>query len=909
MPDANQPDWKRAVRERLGDLEDSVVEELAQHLESRFAELPSYDAVMSEWSAEDLRAELVRIKRRREPPQPGNPAAGLWQDVRYGLRQLRLNPGFAAVAIISLALGIGANTAIFQLLNAVRLRSLPVPNPQELVNVRFANLKDNSGSFRNRYPQVTYAVWEQVRSQSQGFSGLFAWGPEGFDLAESGQTCYTQDGLWVSGEFFQVLGARPLLGRVFTAADDQRGCASPGVVISHAFWQREFGGQASVIGRKLTLDQHPFEVIGVTPPGFYGVEIGRSYDLAIPLCAAQIFSPDRNGVDHRNVWWLAIMGRLKPGWTVERASAQLAAASPAILNASVYEKWNPQITRYFLEAKLGAFAAPGGMSELREGYQDPLKLLLLIAGLVLLIVCANLANLMLARAAARQKEIAVRLALGASQARLVRQLLVESLLLAVAGAAAGAFLARNLSELLVSFLNTEKNPVFVDLGTDWRVFLFLAGLAVMTCILFGLAPALRATRTSPVEAMKTSGRGTGENRQGSRLRHALVISQVSLSLVLLVGSFLFIRTLANLETVNAGFQRAGILVISYDFRKLPLAPKDRWTFRHDLLERVRAAPGAESAASALIVPLSGDFSTGQVWMDGQDPGGKQHANFNYVSSGYFKTMGTPLVAGRDFDDQDKPGAPLRAIVTEAFVRQLAPGANVVGRPFLVEGEDGKPNRVYEIVGVVKDTKYYDLRENFAPLAYLTASQDPVPRNFDCIFVRSSFRSSDALTSLMAAMRETMQQTSPKMSYQFLDFQAEARESLLRERLMAALSGVFGVLAVLLATVGLYGVISFTVAQRTQEIGVRMALGADGLRIAGMILREAGWLLAAGLAAGSALALYVVKFTENMLYGLTPQDPWSFALSAALLAAVAAVASYLPARRAARLDPMVALREE
>jgi putative ABC transport system permease protein len=905
------PNWKEEITQRIGETEPSMLEELAQHLEARFEELQSYDAVMSEWSAGDLHAELARImRRRREPAAPGNPAAGLWQDVRYGLRQLRLNPGFATVAILSLALGIGANTAIFQLLNAVRLRSLPVANPQELVNVHFAKIHSASGSFRGTYGQSTYAMWQQVRTHGEGFSGMFAWGTEDFDLATSGQRRYTRDALWVSGDFYQVLGVHALLGRVFTAADDpngSQGCASPGVVISHAFWQREFGGDSNVVGRKITLNRVPLEIIGVTPPGFYGVEVGRSYDLALPLCAAKIFAPEQ--LTRGNVWWLAIMGRLKPAWSVERASAQLAAASPAILQASVYEKWNAANTSDFLDAQLGAVPAAGGLSELRHDYKDSLELLLLIAGLVLLIACANLANLMLARGAVRQKEIAVRLALGASQLRLIRQLLVESALLAAAGTVLGALLARNLSRLLIAFLRTADQPVFVDLGSDWRVFAFLAGLAVATCLLFGLVPALRAARAAPVDAMKNVGRGISESRQGSRLRHALLVSQLSLSLVLLIGSFLFIRSLRNLVNVDAGFQQTGILVTQYNFSDLHLAPQDRLALRRDLLRRAAAVPGVESVASGAIVPISDSFSNDNVQMEGEKSPRVEVVNFNRVSPGYFATVGAPLLAGRDFDTRDQPGAFLAAVITETFVRRLTPNANPLGRRFRVNGDRDDPDRIYEIVGVVKDSKYATLRENFSPLAYLAAAQDSADRNWDNILIRSAMRSGQALPPLMSGMREVMQEASPKISYQFVDFEAQVNDSLRQDRLMAALSSAFGMLALILSTVGLYGVISFTVARRTQEIGIRMALGADRARISTLILREASWLLAAGLAAGSAMALYVLRLAEKMLYGLEPQDPWSFVASATVLAGVALAASYVPARRAARLDPMVALRQE
>jgi putative ABC transport system permease protein len=902
------PNWKNEITQRIGEVESSILEELAQHLESRFEELQSYDAVMSEWSAEDLRAELARIRlRRAEPVTPGAPASSvwqsIWQDLRYGLRQLRLSPGFASVAILSLALGIGANTAVFQLVDAVRLRSLPVDKPQELFNVKIVTKGGRSGNFISHWPQSTYAMWEEIQRKQEAFSGLLAWGSDSFDLASAGESRITRGGLWVSGSYFEVLHVRPEVGRVLNAADDQRGCAGA-AVLSDAFWRREYGGDPSAVGRKITLEGRSFDIVGVTQPGFFGAEVGGSFDVALPLCASPIVSPEYNRLDSRNCWWLAIMGRLKPGWTPEKATAQLETVSPAIFAASAHPKWDPKTAKDFLGFKLGAIPADAGLSDLRRQYQDPLTLLQATAGLVLLIACANLANLMLARASSRERELAVRLAMGASRARLIRQLLTESLLLAVCGTSVGAAIAPYASQFLVSFLNTDRDPVFVDLKTDWHMFAFLAGMALVTCILFGLAPALKATRSAPINAMKAGGRGMSQGRERLSLRRALVVSQVALSLVLLVGSLLFIRSLTNLMTVDAGFQQNGVWQLNYDPAAMKIAKESRHQFHRDMVTRIRAVPGVEGAAAVTIVPVSGNGWNDAVWVDG-DEAHKDTEPFDRVGPGYFQTLGTPFLAGRDFDHHDTLASTPVAIVTETFSRQFLGGRNPVGRRIRVAAEPGEPDHFYEVVGMVRDAKYYDLREAFLPIVYLASDQEKEPDADAQMVIRSNLPPA----ALLPALREAMNSTSPAMTYRFRNFHEQIVWSLRRERLMAALSGLFGLLAVSLAMAGLYGVISYTVARRTQEIGIRMALGADRSGILAMILREATVLLGIGLATGAALALYASKVADTLLYNLTPDDPSTFAAAAVVLAAVAIAASYLPAWRASQLDPMSALREE
>jgi putative ABC transport system permease protein len=830
----------------------------------------------------------------------------LWQDLRFGARLLRLNPGFAAIAMLSLGLGIGANTAIFQLLDAVRLRTLPVKNPQELAVVRFEERKWGSGNFRGDYfeSELSNALWQQIRDHQEAFSGIFAWASDQVNLAPSGETRNARAN-WVSGDYFRVLGERPILGRVFTAEDDKRGCGStPGAVISYGFWQREFGGDASIVGQKITIEGHPFQIIGVTAPGFFGVEVGRSYDLAILVCSEPLIRGEFSVYDTPHGYWLSAMGRLKPGWTFERATAHLKSISPEVLEATVPPRYPPDAVKKYLAYRFIASPADNGFSSVREDYQHPLWMLLGIAGLVLLIACANLANLMLARATAREREIGVRLSLGASRGRLIRQMLLESLLLAAVGALLGIALSQALTRLMIAFLSTPNQRMFVELYPDWRVLAFTSGIAALTCLIFGLAPALRATRIAPVTVLKSTGRGMTAGRERFGLRRALVVSQVALSLVLLVGALLFVRTLRNLLTLDPGFQQQGVLVANLDLTRLNLPAERRVEVKHQLLERVRAVPGIASAADTNIVPIGGNGWNENIVTEGTERL-KGTPAFSRITPGYFKTMKTPLLAGREFDDHDDKHAPKVAIVNETFVKKIMNGRNPIGVRFHMDGFVGKPTPTYEIVGLVKDTKYQDLREEPLPIAFVAAAQEDNPDQYACFMIRSS----GSLGATLPMVKEALMQQAPELSIEFHVLSAQIRDSLLRERLMATLSGFFGFLAALLATVGLYGVISYTVARRTNEIGIRMALGAQRGNVLGMIMREAGALLAIGLIAGAGLALAAGRAATSFLYGLKPYDPLTIVLATLALAAVAAAASFLPAQRASRLDPMVALREE
>ncbi|MGH9906984.1 MAG: ABC transporter permease, partial [Pyrinomonadaceae bacterium] len=817
---------------------------------------------------------------------------------------LSRSPGFTTVALLSLALGIGANTAIFQLINSIRLKSLPVSSPNELAEVRIKDMVGARGNFTSTYNSVTNPIWEQIRDRQQAFSGILAWGNDDFILALGGEVRLAK-GLWVSGDFFNVLGVQPLLGRTFTANDDTRGCGSPGLVISHAFWQREFAGDRNVIGRKLTLSDRPFEIIGVTPESFLGLEVGRSFDLAIPICADAIFSGEDSILDSGTTWWLMVTGRLKSGWTLEQANAHLQTISPDLFRASLPPKYPSASVNDYLNMKLEAVEGGAGYSVLRGDYERPLWLLLAIAALVLLIACANLANLFLARTSAREREIAVRQAVGASRLRLIRQLLAEGVLLAVVGAALGAFLAQTLSSFLVSFLSSTTNTVSLDLGIDWRVLAFTAAVAGLTCVLFGLTPALRATRIEPATVMKAGGRGLTSGRERFSLRRILVVVQVGLSLVLIAGAILFSRSLNKLVNVDSGFQPEGILITRVSFDRLDLPPERNLPFRNELLERIKAIPGVEAAAHTSLVPLSGDASGNGIWLDGADKAQKQSVALSWLGPGYFETLRAHFLAGRDFDKRDTRGAPLVAIVNESFARTFTGGANPVGKRFWIAERPTEPETQYEIIGLVKDSKYETLREDFVPIAFLASSQVARPSAGAQFLIRSRLPQ----TELATAVKRAFGEVNPAITLSLRWFETMIKEQLLRERLMATLSGFFGVLALLLASIGLYGILSYGVASRTKEIGIRMALGAQSHQVRGLILREALVLVVIGVVVGLPFVYATTRFTSSLLFGLGPTDPISLSLAAFTLLVVAFLASYLPARRATKVDPLVTLRYE
>ena len=894
--------WRNVFRPES--LDGDLRRELEYHLAETVDRLTA-GGMAEEEAWRQARRQLGNYAVHKERIRDMNVAAWLdaaRADLVYGLRQLQSSPGFAAIAVLSLALGIGANTAIFQLVDAIRLKTLPVEKPWELVSIDFEPGATRSGWWPTREAAMTYPEWEQIRAQQQAFSGVFAWSADQFNLATGGEPRLAE-GLYVSGDLFRQLGINAVLGRTFTAEDDGPACHA-GAVISYSFWQREFGGGAGVLERTVNLNGRAFPVIGVTPPSFFGLQVGNRYDVAIPLCADRLLAAgNARRIGQTSAWWLLAMGRLKPGWTVQRASAHLHALSPAVMRATLPSGYRPDMAKSYLANRLTASAGGTGLSGLRRQYEQLLWLMLAATGMVLLIACANLANLLLARAAAREPETAIRLAMGASRGRLIRQFLLESLLLAFAGAVLGAGLAAVASRTLVAFISSAHNPVFVDLGLDWRMLGFTAALGVLTCVLVGLLPAFRATRLAPAAAMKTGGRSVSTGRAG--LRRTLVAGQVAISLVLLFGALLFVRSLHNLLTADTGFEAQGLLAVTIDFSHAQYPTEKRLAVYRELSDRLSGVSGVVSVAQVSFPPLTGTWDN-LVAPDGAlaAKSGRQ-SFFSSASPGYFRTMETPLLAGREFDDHDTLGSPKVAIVNQAFARKFFGGANPLEHTFHRAADAGEAEPSFQIVGLVKNTKYADLREDFKPIAYFPIAQDENPGST----ARFVMRTAGQPGTVIHRAKDAVEAMAPSMGIEFRSMTAQIGESLLREKLMATLSGCFGFLAALLAMLGLYGVIAYMVAARRQEIGVRIALGAAHADVIRLVLRETVLLLGVGLAAGVALALAAGQSAATLLFGLPPNDAGTLAAAGALLALVALIASYVPARRAAAVDPNTALRSE
>ena len=856
---------------------------------------------MSREAAErDARRRFGNPTVMRERVSAEDAALGLeslWHDLRSAMRVFVKSPGFSFVVVATLALGIGANTALFELLDAVLLQSLPVKNPRELAQVRIVDMHKARGSFSSDYPVVTNLIWEKLREDHPGFSGIAAWSDEGFSRDSGGDARFV-NGLYVSGEFFRVLGIRPVAGRVFTAEDDQPGCRLPGAVISYGFWQQEFGGRPA-LGQKLSLNDKSVEVIGITPANFFGVAVGDNFDVAVPICAQPYLETTRKFLNSSTKWWLSVIGRLDPTWSVQQVAAHLEATSPGIFASTLRADYPSESVKDYLAMKLTAEPSAAGVSMLRNMYSDPLRFLLGIAGLVLLITCANLASLMLARTTAREREMAVRLAIGAGRWRLIRLVLGESLLLSIAGALVGAALAQALSRWLVSYLD-----IALDFKLDWRLFAFLLGISLLTCLLFGLAAAMRASRTPPGAAMKASGHGMTASRGRLGFRGTLVVSQVALSLVLLFSALLFTQSLRNLLTDDPGFQAKGVLVAKLYLARLQIPADRRAAFQRQLLDRMRSIPGVDEAANTNIVPMGGEGWSNAVWIDGQDSTVRLDSDFSSVSPDYFNTLRIPIVAGRDFNDNDTSQSPRVAVVNEAFAKKIGLGANAIGARFWREATPTTPAQLNLIVGLVKDTKYRGVRRPAAPIAYLALAQGDTENS-----MRVLVRSRLPMDAVEQAIRRTLHDESSAISFEFEGLQDRIQQSLLAERLLATLSGFFGALAMVLAMTGLYGVMSYTVTQRTTEIGIRMALGAQRTDITAMILRKAATLLAAGLVLGVGLSLAAASAAGALLFGLKPRDPATLAGAALLLAFVTVVASLVPSMRAANVNPIDSLRTE
>lgn len=818
--------------------------------------------------------------------------------MRNALRSLRATPLVSLVAVLSLALGIGANTAMFSILDSLLLRALPVRDPGRLVLLRLGTQQTS----------WTNPIWEQIRARGDLFDGVLAWGTTRFNLASSGPSDFVR-GIFASGSFFDVLGVPPHVGRTLTASDDRRGGGPDGpvAVISDAFWRKHFGGARDVIGRTLRLDRVAFTIVGVTGPGFFGPDVGRGFDVVVPLGTEPLIRGRDSALDQRSYWWLNVMGRLKSGQTLAQAEAALRGVQPQIRQATIPANWRPDQLKYYLSDAFGLDPAATGPSYLRERYQRPLEAMMVVVGLVLLIACANIANLLLARATARRRELSIRLALGASRVHLARQLLSESLLLSGLGALAGLVFARWGSALLVQQLSTRTNAIVLDLALDWRVLGFTAAVAIATAMLFGTVPALRAARVGPNEALKEQGRGVVG---GGRLwfGHTLIVVQVALSLVLVVAAGLFVHTFSALVNRDLGFDRNPVLVVNVDALRTHTLPADRASLYERVRQAVATLPGVASTAGSVVTPVSGS-----TWMytvtvpDGLEvpKGSSATVYVNQITPDWFRTYGTPIVAGRDFNAGDRIDAPAVAMVNEAFVRARIGAGNPIGRRIVQPSSPSNPRPPLEIVGVVGDAVYRSLRDPVPPTMYVPLAQVKEPSSSIGLSVRAAGGSPAQLAhSITAALADV----DPDLTLTFRPLADVVNASLVQERVVALLSGFFGALALLLAGLGLYGITSYAVGRRRTEMGIRLALGAQPGAVLWLVLRRVSLLVLGGIAAGAGVSFWAGRFVLTLLYGLTPRDPLTLAAAALVLVVVGATAGWLPARRAARTDPASVLRE-
>jgi predicted permease len=824
-------------------------------------------------------------------------------DLRLALRSLRATPIVSVVAVLSLALGIGANTAIFSLVDSLLLRALPVADPQRLAVVNDADATAGQ-------PSWTYAIWDNIRQRAQIFDGACAWSSLRFNLAQGGEL-QPVDGLFVTGAYFSTLGVPALIGRTIDAADDERGGGKDGpvAVISYAFWQRQFGGAADAVGRTLIVERVPFTIVGVTPPEFFGSEVGRAFDVAVPLGDEPLIRGKETALDRRSSWWLTIMVRLKPGQTIDAGTDALRGVQAAIRENAMPQDWLPRFQAGFLKEPFTLVPASSGTSTLRNRYQRPLLTILVVVALVLLVACANIANLLLARATARRHELSVRLALGAPRWRLARQLLVESLVLSAAGAILGLLFASWGGRALVAQLSTQVNRVVLDLPLDWRIAAFTATVTMTTALLFGTAPAFRAARVAPVDAMKEHGRGAGGDGR-LNVANGLIVAQVALSLVLVVAAGLFIRTFTRLANVRLGFERDQVLVVNVNAIRSHVDPERRLDLYQQLTDRVEAVPRVRRAAASVVTPVSNSAWGFNVNVPGAPelPERDHNVLVNMLTPGWFATYGTRIVAGRDIDARDTANAPHVALVNEAFVRRFFPGRTPIGGRIEFPSGTSQVSPPSTIVGVVEDAVYRSLRDPIRPTLYQPLAQYD-PSRFPLSGISLSVRSAGGSPALLSrAISAALTDVDRDLAFSFRPLADQVNASLIQERLVAMLSGFFGILALLLAGLGLYGVTSYAVSRRRTEIGIRMALGAAPSGVIRLVLARVTVLVVLGVVVGATVSVWASRFVATLLYGLEPSDPATLAGGAITLAFIGAVAGWLPAHRASRIDPAEVLRE-
>jgi predicted permease len=825
------------------------------------------------------------------------------QDLRFAVRTLRKSPLFTVIAVLSLALGIGANTAIFSLIDQLILQMLPVHDPEQLVLLtsRGDHYGSNTGS-----NAISYPMYQDIRDKNSVFQSMFCRFGMSFSMNYEGRT-ELASGELVSGNYFPVLGVGAALGRVFTAQDDLYQGQHPIAVLSYGYWKTRFAGDPNVLGKKIVLNGYPITIVGVSRPGFDGVEPGYSPQIRVPMMMKKELTPGPfYSLNDRRGRFVQAFGRLKPGVTLENAKAGLQPLFHQILAMEVREKAFARSTEHtrqqFLKMWMDVLPAANGRSSLRQQFTNPLYALMAMVGLVLLIACTNVANLMIARATARQKEIAVRLAVGASRARLILQLLLESLLLSLAGGAAGILLAMWMDRALIQFLPQGVSPYALSSSPDPRMLLFTLGVALVTGLIFGLAPALQATRPSLAGTLKDQAGGVVSG-SGAGLRKALVVAQVALSLLLLVGAGLFLQSLNNLRNQNPGFTAENLLSFAVNPMLNGYKQERGLQFYRQLLDKLNRIPGVTSSTLAVIPLLDGNEWDSTVTVEGYSTkqGEWIDPHMQFISPAFFSTLKIPMLLGRDFTDRDQKGAPKVGIVNERFAKRYITG-NPIGRHVGMGGDPGTVLDI-EIVGVVKDTRYESLRDEVPYELYI-----PYPQMGTIQGMTAYVRAAGDPEGLFNAMRQAVNETDSNVPvYRMRTLDQQLDKSLLAERLLASLSTVFGAIATVLAAIGLYGVMAYMVARRTREIGIRMALGASGGNVLWLVMSEVMLLAAAGVAIGLAGAFGATRLVQTQLFGVNPLDVLSMLAGALGIAAVAAVAGYLPARRATTIDPMIALR--
>ena len=827
----------------------------------------------------------------------------IWRDIRHASRALRKNPAFVLIVVLTLGLGIGANTAIFSLMDQVLLRSLPIRDPGSLV------LLDGPGAFMGRTfnnKTFSYPMYKDFRDRGGDvFSGAIARFPTSMTVVWRGQS-ERANGELVSGNYFEVLGVRPAIGRVFNAADDQTPGGHPIALLSYGYWMRRFGGDPGVVNQTITVNGHPLTIVGVTAQGFTGLQVGQGCDVMTPMMMKAQMTPTWNDLDNRRSRWLNVFARLKPGVSRTQADAAMNVIYRQINAQEIQSIPNPSpaFRQRFTSKHLDVLPGARGLSDLRTQFSTPLIVLMSMVGLVLLIACANVANLMLARTTARQKEIALRLALGAGRARIVRQHLVESSLLAMAGAVLGLLLATWTGGLLLAALPGDQASSNLSADPDLRVALFALALGMLTAVTFGVVPALAATRATVTSALKEeAGAVAGGGRQ-ARLRRLLVVGQVAMSMLLLAGAGLFARSLYNLKSIDPGFQVEHLIAFSVDPSLSGYDSAGAVSLYERMQNELSAVPGVRNVSMSEIGTLSGNDWSMTIRVEGYQAkeGEDLNPSVDGVGPRYFATMGIPVLAGREFTDGDTKGAPKVAIVNETMAKYFFGKDNPIGRRFGI-GRSSATD--IEIVGVVKDVRSLQLRNQAPRFVYLPYRQDESLTQLT-FYARSA---QDGPTAA-AAVRQAVQRLDPNLPiFDLKSMEVQLDESLFIERMVAVLSVAFGGLATLLAALGLYGVMSYAVARRTREIGIRMALGAERSRVLWLVLREVAVLAVSGIVGGLFFAIWLTRQVQSQLFGLSPTDPVTIGAAMVLLAAIALVAGYVPARRATAIDPMTALRSE